>query len=248
MSARFVSTTRLSNVIQMITLARQSGILRVLRGHGSARELGQIRFVDGQPVAVLLSQLTGQAALSVLANWGECVYSFDEGPQVEGFEGDAAWSSGGSSGSGVLPPLPDSPVGSWPSYGYGSSGSSANSPLTPPASYTGGPSVPASGSPSFAGSFPPAGPPPGYAASGFPDASSAPTMRGGDAERPPAARRGAATHYPVRLSPPRQSARPLHQRCCARCRCAPPSRSRWNSSHSTDGSAWCCCSSMDSER
>ncbi len=78
MAAPFVATSRLSNIIQMITLSRQTGILRVIRGQGAIRELGQVRFLDGEPVAALLGQLTGGAALSVLSNWGECQYAFDE--------------------------------------------------------------------------------------------------------------------------------------------------------------------------
>ncbi len=165
MSARFVSTTRLSNVVQMITLARQSGILRALRGHGAARELGQIRFVDGQPIAALYGQMTGQAALVVLMNWGECVYAFDEGPQVDASEGDWSWPSGstGSSGSGMTSPLPETSAGSWPSYAYGSSPPFSSSPAAAPLSPTMGISAtPPSMLPPF-GSLPPAGAPPDYA-------------------------------------------------------------------------------------
>jgi hypothetical protein len=78
MAAPFVATSRLSNIIQMITLSRQTGILRVIRGQGATRELGQVRFLDGEPVAALLGPLTGGAALGVLNNWGECQYAFDE--------------------------------------------------------------------------------------------------------------------------------------------------------------------------
>jgi len=78
MSAPFVQTSRLSNILQMISLARQTGILRVIRGQGATREMGQIRFIDGQAVSALLGQLTGDAALGVLNNWGECHYAFDE--------------------------------------------------------------------------------------------------------------------------------------------------------------------------
>src|SRR5258708_9074939 len=78
MAAQFLTTSRLSNIINMISLGRQSGILRVIRGQGPTREIGQIKFLDGDPTTALLGQLTGQNALTVLANWGECVYSFDE--------------------------------------------------------------------------------------------------------------------------------------------------------------------------
>src|SRR5258708_36896551 len=78
MAAQFLTTSRLSNIINMIGLGRQSGILRVIRGQGPTREIGQIKFMDGEPTTALLGQLTGQNALTVLANWAECVYSFDE--------------------------------------------------------------------------------------------------------------------------------------------------------------------------
>lgn len=112
MAARYVATSRLSNIVQMITLARQSGILRVMRGQGQAREMGQIRFVAGEPASVLFGNLTGQNALNVLMNWGECVYSFDETASLEDMD----------SGYGEASPLPYSGpmTGSWPSYGYSS--------------------------------------------------------------------------------------------------------------------------------
>jgi hypothetical protein len=155
MSARFVSTTRLGNIIQMISLARQSGILRAMRGQGPTRELGQIRFMDGQPISALLGQVTGQAALNVLMNWGECLYAFDEGPQIDANERDTAWSSGGGPGS----PLPERSDGSWPAYGYGTSSPASSSTWPYPGmSPTSGASQPPSGPP---GSMPPSMPP-GY--------------------------------------------------------------------------------------
>src|SRR5262245_50118986 len=84
MAGRFVSTSRLSNIVQMISLSRQSGILRVVRGQGTTQEMGQIRFLDGQPVSALLAQLTGPNALNVLMNWGECAYAFDEALIADG--------------------------------------------------------------------------------------------------------------------------------------------------------------------
>ncbi|HEX8727769.1 MAG TPA: hypothetical protein VF739_04060, partial [Ktedonobacterales bacterium] len=78
MASRFTPTTRLSNVVQMITLSKQTGILRATRGQGPQREMGQIRFIAGEPVSALLGSLTGGTALSALSNWGECMYLFDE--------------------------------------------------------------------------------------------------------------------------------------------------------------------------
>jgi Domain of unknown function (DUF4388) len=103
MPSQYLSTSRLTNVIQLISLGRQSGILRVVRGHGPAREMGQIQFVDGQPTAALLGQLTGTAALNVLANWGESYYIFDDTP----IGADGGMEPAGSS-------LENSPYGRWP--------------------------------------------------------------------------------------------------------------------------------------
>lgn len=141
MAAQYLSTSRLGNVIHLITLGHQSGILRVVRGQGATREVGQIRFVDGQPTAALLGHLSGSAAMNVLSNWGESYYAFDEGavgddgsivPMAgESTSGAAkSWPASDSSwGSGPFSPAPTSPPtggslpgslqsGSWPSYGY----------------------------------------------------------------------------------------------------------------------------------
>lgn len=128
MASRFTSTTRLSNVIQMVTLSKQSGILRATRGQGAQRELGQIRFIAGEPVSALLGSLTGGTALSALSNWGECLYQFDE----VAADADPGYPS--------LPQQPPTPTyapsspppasaGSWPSYGYPSTNSLG--PLSP---------------------------------------------------------------------------------------------------------------------
>ena len=126
MSAPFVVTSRLGNILQMISLARQTGILRVIRGQGAVREMGQIRFIDGAPVSALLGQLTGDAALGVLNNWGECYYAFDELAVA-----DVAGMAGPYMGSGPLSaPALDSVAGGYPA-------SNLNAPadgwaLTPP--------------------------------------------------------------------------------------------------------------------
>jgi len=123
MAARFVPTSRLSNILQMVTLSGQSGILRVMRGQGAQREIGQIRFVNGEPVSALLGQTTGDAALQAMNNWGECAYAFDEGQQSDP-DSDPRL---GASDAGYYTPTP-SASSSWPSYGYSFSG-----PLSPPA-------------------------------------------------------------------------------------------------------------------
>jgi hypothetical protein len=141
MAAQYLSTSRLANVIHLISLGQQSGILRVVRGQGASREVGQIQFVDGQPTAALLGHLSGSAAINVLNNWGESYYAFDEGAvgdnsyagTPEGESSGAAYGSWPSNesgwGTGQPSPAPASPPGSgslsgslpsgsWPSYGY----------------------------------------------------------------------------------------------------------------------------------
>jgi hypothetical protein len=80
MSEQYLSTSRLVNVIQLIALGRQTGVLKVFRGQNSTREQAEIHFSEGRPTFAILGQLTGNAALTVLQNWGECQYAFLEGP------------------------------------------------------------------------------------------------------------------------------------------------------------------------
>lgn len=122
MSAAFVETSRLSNIIQMIGLSKQNGILRAIRTQGGAREIGQIRFTNGEPVAALLGPLVGQGALNVLMNWGECAYAFDEGTPDDGLADLAALL--GEMQGGVT-------SGSWPSYHYPSSPFPGGMPSSP---------------------------------------------------------------------------------------------------------------------
>ncbi len=142
----------------MVTLSKQSGILRAARGQGAQRELGQIRFISGEPVSALLGSLTGGTALSALSNWGECLYQFDE----VAAEADPSYPS--------LPPqqapsyAPSSPppsAGSWPSYGYPST--SSLGPLSPL------PDFGSSGDVTSPGYFDNDASYPGYGAHGTPD-------------------------------------------------------------------------------
>src|SRR5215813_4591260 len=80
MTEQFLSTSRLGNVIQLIALGNQTGVLKVVRGLGSTREQGEIHFVNGQPTYASLGNMVGNAALTVLQNWGESQYIFLEGP------------------------------------------------------------------------------------------------------------------------------------------------------------------------
>lgn len=155
MAAQFLTTSRLNNIINMISLGQQSGILRVIRGQGPTREIGQIKFVEGQPITALLGQLTGPNALTVLSNWGECIYSFDE-HAIDDTENDASF--GGSSPRVPSEPGRYSPTASnlgnsWPSQGFPSNASPSQSPFSGPIS-SGQPSyatMPGSSYPAFGG-------------------------------------------------------------------------------------------------
>lgn len=122
MASRFASTARLSNVIQMVTLSKQSGILRATRGQGPQRELGQIRFIAGEPVSALLGSLTGGTALSALSNWGECMYAFDE-IAAESDSSYPSYSHPQQPPTYTPSTTPPPSAGSWPSYGYPSTSS-----------------------------------------------------------------------------------------------------------------------------
>jgi hypothetical protein len=80
MTEQFLSTSRLGNVIQLIALGRQTGVLKAIRGAGVTREQGEIHFVNGQPAFAVLGQMVGNAAFTVLQNWGDSQYIFLEGP------------------------------------------------------------------------------------------------------------------------------------------------------------------------
>lgn len=153
MAARFVSTSRLGNIIQMITLSHQTGILRVVRtqgqGQGALRELGQIRFVQGEPVTALLGETTGGAALNALANWGECDYAFDTSADQDADSDPALGGIGAVGGRPSSPALtpPSSPSisSSWPSsYGYLNA-----APSQQPPSQSFAPNTPRPRTPSF---------------------------------------------------------------------------------------------------
>ncbi len=79
MTEQFLSTSRLGNVIQLIALGKQTGVLKTIRGLGTTREQGEIHFMNGQPTFASLGQMVGNAALTVMQNWGECQYIFLEG-------------------------------------------------------------------------------------------------------------------------------------------------------------------------
>ena len=79
MSEQYLSTSRLGNVMRLIALGRQTGLLRVVRGQGPTREDGEVQFIDGQIAMATVGQLSGGAAVAVLQNWGESYYHFLDG-------------------------------------------------------------------------------------------------------------------------------------------------------------------------
>ena len=186
MAARFVPTGRLSNVIQMITLSRQSGILRAIRGQDSARQMGQIRFVNGQPASVLFGQMVGEHALNALMGWGECMYSFDEFTSDEA-DGDGYYSSsdggqygGNYGGYGNYNNTPSPPTtGSWPSYGYPPSNPnySQSSPSQYPPNPPNPPNPASSPYPSYGGGY--SQPAPSQGNTGYPGNPGSPGYSGG---------------------------------------------------------------------
>jgi len=136
MTEQFLSTSRLGNVIQLIALGKQTGVLKVMRGQGSTREQGEIHFVDGQPTFAMLGQLVGNAALNVFQNWGESLYAFLEGPLA----------------SAERPAYPADPIGRFGESALPQSGASRTRP-TP--RFPAAPGRPMSGNPSLTGPLPP---------------------------------------------------------------------------------------------
>ena len=161
MPEQYLSTSRLGNVIQLIALGNQTGVLKVTRGQGSVREHGEIHFLNGQPTFAILGQIVGNAALTILQNWGESHYLFLEGP-LEGPlpQSDRTPYGAGSSGrtGNLRAPAPDgfgprlvprSPITpNWPRPGA----PAITSPLSPPTGPQ--PGRPGSG---YTGPFPPGG-------------------------------------------------------------------------------------------
>lgn len=130
MGEQYLSTSRLGNVMRLIALGRQTGLLRVVRGQGPSREEGEVQFVDGQIAMAMVGQLSGNAAVSVLQNWGESFYIFLDGvnrSQPGNTSNNLGW--GSHPGIDSMPPsgsgsLPNGSYGSFPGYhsqpGYGS--------------------------------------------------------------------------------------------------------------------------------
>ena len=131
MSEQYLSTSRLGNVIRLIALGRQTGLLRVVRGQGPTREEGEVQFIEGQIALATVGQLSGGAALAVLQQWGESWYLFLDGVnrlQQTSTSNSLNW--GGTVDSGSLPPTGS---GSYPNppYAPSQSGSQPGYPSNP---------------------------------------------------------------------------------------------------------------------
>jgi hypothetical protein len=160
MSEQYLSTSRLSNVMRLIALGRQTGLLRVVRGQGSSQEEGEVQFVDGQIAMATVGQLSGSAAFAVLQNWGESSYMFLDGVnRLQPFQTSDNLAWGAPPNSGSLPPIGSGsfPTSGYsnapPTYGnqyeYGSSQPGGQPPSMRPGSATGWPAYPPSGQPTF---------------------------------------------------------------------------------------------------
>ncbi len=144
MGEQYLSTSRLGNVMRLIALGRQTGLLRVVRGQGASREEGEVQFIDGQIAMATVGQLTGGAAVAVLQNWGESYYVFLDGVnrlQQGSTSNSLGWA--GMTNSDALPP-PGS--GSFPANSLGGQSSGGGAGYPGQASY-----MPQSGYPSQPG-------------------------------------------------------------------------------------------------
>lgn len=76
-------TNSLADLIQVIQLGQQSGVLTVERGEGPAFEEGMITFVNGQAVTAVAAFFNGENALRWLNSWETCCYAFIPTPTSE---------------------------------------------------------------------------------------------------------------------------------------------------------------------
>ncbi len=179
MSDQYITTGQLGNVMRLIALGGQTGLLRVVRGQGNTREGGEVQFINGRITTAIVGQMMGRSAIAVLHSWSESAYLFEDGIfyEPQGPEIVVDWNAVTSSGS--LPPMGSGsfPPGSFPQGQSGpipSPGPHSQPNLSIPAQ---GGSGPMSGSyppqsnyglgngtyPPGSGSFPPgSGPMPGY--------------------------------------------------------------------------------------
>ncbi len=110
---REVVTERLADIIQVLQLARKTGVLTAERMDvGGAGVHGTIKLLRGQIIHSVCGEYTGEIALGILMAWGKCHFAFQP---VE--EPSASFSS-------ISGPLPEpyrhvenAQVGEAPAYG-----------------------------------------------------------------------------------------------------------------------------------
>ncbi len=66
----------LSDILQMISSRRRSGLLSLERYNAGRFEEGEIYFEKGRPVQAFFERLSGQEALAPLSSWRNVYYSF----------------------------------------------------------------------------------------------------------------------------------------------------------------------------
>lgn len=82
MNEQYLSTSRLGNVMRLIALGRQSGILYAFRIQGGNREEGEIQFNHGEIQWATMGPVrNSDNAINLLKAWGDCSYYFMDGEQ-----------------------------------------------------------------------------------------------------------------------------------------------------------------------
>ncbi len=84
MHQRGTTTDRLADIIQVLRLARKTGILTVERGETGTDtyEEGTMHFVDGQVIEALTGYRNGIDAFNWLSTWRTCRFAFNSTPPL----------------------------------------------------------------------------------------------------------------------------------------------------------------------
>jgi len=67
---------RLRDVLELIRMRKQSGVLSMEHYQGNRYEEGEIAFQEGQPINAQTGELTGQEALTYLLGWNQVYFTF----------------------------------------------------------------------------------------------------------------------------------------------------------------------------
>lgn len=70
---------RLRDVLELIRMRKQSGVLSLERYQANRYEEGEIAFQEGQPMNAQTGELTGQEALTYLLGWQQIFFTFITG-------------------------------------------------------------------------------------------------------------------------------------------------------------------------